>query len=95
VRVKEKVLPEIDDELARSASEFETLEELRAEIESRLLEQLSEELEIASARRRRRARDASEVETVEPLVERRTAELWSGIARSLQMRGISTETYLT
>ena len=30
--IKEKVLPEADDELARSASEFETLEELRAEI---------------------------------------------------------------
>jgi trigger factor len=94
--IKEKVLPEADDELARSASEFETLEELRAEIEARLLEQLTEELEI---RFREAAVDAlvnaSEVETVEPLVERRTAELWSGIARSLQMRGISTETYLT
>jgi trigger factor len=94
--IKEKVLPEADDELARSASEFETLDELRAEIESRLLEQLTEELEI---RFREAAVDelvnASEVETVEPLVERRTAELWSGIARSLQMRGISTEAYLT
>ena len=94
--IKEKVLPEVDDELARSASEFETLEELRAEIEARLLEQLTEELEL---RFREAAVDAlvnaSEVETVEPLVERRTAELWSGIARSLQMRGISTETYLT
>jgi trigger factor len=94
--VKEKVFPEIDDELARSASEFETLDELRGEIESRLLEQLTEELEL---RFREAAVDAlvkaSDVETVEPLVERRTAELWSGIARSLQMRGISTETYLT
>jgi trigger factor len=94
--VKEKVLPELDDELARSASEFETLDALRAEIEARLLEQLTEELEI---RFREAAVDAlvnaSEVETVEPLVERRTAELWSGISRSLQMRGISTETYLT
>jgi trigger factor len=94
--IKEKVLPELDDDLARSASEFETFGELRAEIESRLTEQLTEELEI----RFREAAvdalvDASEVETVEPLVERRTAELWSGIARSLQARGISTETYLT
>jgi trigger factor len=94
--VKEKVLPDLDDELARSASEFETLEELRSEIEARLLEQLTEELEV---RFREAAVDAlvaaSDVETVEPLVERRTAELWSGIARSLQARGISTETYLT
>lgn len=94
--IKEKVLPDVDDELARSASEFETIEELRTEIESRLLEQLTEELEV---RFREAAVDAlvgaSEVETVEPLVERRTAELWSGIARSLQARGISTETYLS
>src|SRR4029450_3022530 len=94
--VKEKVLPELEDDLARSARGVDSLAELRAEIESRLLEQLTEELEI---RFREAAVDAlvnaSDVETVEPLVERRTAELWSGIARSLQVRGISTETYLT
>src|SRR5690348_12736096 len=33
---KERVLPELDDELARSASECETLDELRSGIESRL-----------------------------------------------------------
>ena len=36
--IKEKVLPELDDELARSASEFDTLEELRADIEQRIRE---------------------------------------------------------
>ena len=94
--IKEKVLPGLDDDLARSASEFETLADLRAEIEARLLEQLTEELEV---RFREATVDAlvaaSDVEPVEPLVERRTAELWSGIARSLAARGISTETYLT
>jgi trigger factor len=94
--IKEKRLPELDDELARSATEFDTLAELRADIEARLREQLEEELTI----RLREAAvdalvDASQVETVEPLVERRTAELWTGIARSLQRRGISAETYLT
>ncbi len=38
--VKEKVLPPLDDELAKRASEFDTLAELRADIESRLREQL-------------------------------------------------------
>ena len=94
--IKERVLPELDDELAKAASEFDTLEELRAEIEARLREQLDEELTV----RFREAAidalvDASEVETVEPLVERRTAELWVNIARSLERRGISPETYLT
>jgi trigger factor len=94
--VKEIVLPELDDELAQKATEFETLAELRAEIEGRLREQLEEELNV---RFREAAVDAlvdsSHVETVAPLVERRTAELWSAIARSLERRGISTETYLT
>src|SRR5688572_21840721 len=34
--VNEKVLPEADDELARAASEFDTLAELRADIEGRI-----------------------------------------------------------
>jgi trigger factor len=94
--IKESVLPELDDELAKAASEFETMKDLRAEIEGRLREQLEEELTV----RFREAAvdmlvDASQVETVEALVERRTAELWSAIARSLERRGISAETYLT
>jgi trigger factor len=94
--LKESVLPELDDELTKKATEFETLVELRAEIEGRLREQLEEELNV---RFREAAVDAlvdsSHVETVAPLVERRTAELWSAIARSLERRGISIETYLT
>ena len=94
--IKEPVLPGLDDELAQAATEFNTLAELRADIEAHLREQLEEELTV---RLREAAVDAlveaSEVETVEPLVERRTAELWTGMARSLQRRGISAETYLT
>jgi trigger factor len=94
--VKEKTLRELDDELARAASEFESAAELREDVERRLREQLDEEIEV---RFREAAIDAlveaSAVETVEPVVERRTAELWVGIARSLERRGISAETYLT
>ncbi len=94
--IKESVLPELDDELAKAATEFDTLADLRADLEARLREQLEEELTVTL---REAAIDAlvnaSRVETVEPLVERRTAELWSGIARSLERRGISAETYLT
>lgn len=94
--IKEPRLPDLDDELARAVTEFETLAELRADIEGHLAEQLEDELTV---RLREAAVDAlveaSQVETVEPLVERRTAELWTGIARSLQRRGVSAETYLT
>jgi trigger factor len=47
--VKEKVLPEVDDEWANEASEFETVEELRADLRERLsraaAEQAAAELE--------------------------------------------------
>src|SRR5919109_941452 len=46
--IKEKVLPPLDDELARSTSEFETLAELRADIESRLRAALELEVEAAA-----------------------------------------------
>ena len=93
--IKEKKLPEVDDELARSASEFETLAELRSDIESRLLEQISEGGE---AQFRSDAIDAlvgaSRVNAGGPLVEARTRELLRGLAQQVESRGIPLETYL-
>ena len=93
--IKQKVLPELDDELARSASEFDTLAELRADIEGRLHEQLEAEIEDAF---RSNAVDtlvqASKVTPAGPLVESRTRELLTGFVRSLERRGIAAETYL-
>jgi trigger factor len=94
--INEKVLPGLDDGLATAATEFDTLDDLRADIESRLREQLEDELTVTLREAAIDALvDASRVETVEALVERRTAELWAGMARSLERRGISAETYLT
>src|SRR6478752_3106658 len=41
--IKEKVLPPLDDDLARAASEFDTLAELRADLEQRMHDVLEEE----------------------------------------------------
>jgi trigger factor len=94
--VKEKVLPPLDDDLAKAASEFETLAELRADVERELREQLEEVLE---AQFREEALDAvveaTTFDSLEPLVERRTAELASGLVRSLESRGIPLDTFLT
>jgi trigger factor len=94
--IKEKVLPELDDELARSASEFDTLDELRAEIEERLRAQIAEESE---AQFRSDVADAlvaaSKVDASGPLVEARTRELLRGLARQVEARGIPLDTYLT
>jgi trigger factor len=93
--LQEKVLPPVDDELAKAASEFETLDELRAEIEGRLLGQLEEELD---AQFRTAAVDAlvdaTRFEVADGLVQSRAVELWNALVRSLERRGISAEAYL-
>jgi trigger factor len=93
--IQERVLPPLDDDFARAASEFETLAELRADIEARLREQLEGELEL---KLRQDAVDAlvaeSTFDSLEPMVERRTAELATGFVRSLERRGLSLEVYL-
>ena len=92
--LKEKVLPPLDDELAKAASEFDTLEELRADIEHRIQEVLEEEAEtqFRSAAVDRLV-EASNVQVGGPLVEARTRELLNGLGRSLERRGISAEAY--
>jgi trigger factor len=93
--VKEKELPALDDELARATTEFDTLAELRDDIESRLREQLDDEIERAfRAETVDRLVDASNVDASGPLVEARASELLNGLARSFERRGISLETYL-
>jgi trigger factor len=93
--IKEKVLPPLDDELARAASEFDSLEELRADIESGIREQLEEEAQVRfRAAAVDRLAEASAVEAAGPLVETRTRELLSGLVRSVEGRGVSFDTYL-
>jgi trigger factor len=93
--LKERVLPPLDDELAKSASEFETLNELQSEIEDRLTAQVADELEgifrAAAVDELVRATDFS---PAGPLVELRTRELLNGLAHSLQQRGIDATSYL-
>jgi trigger factor len=93
--VQEKILPPVDDELARAASEFDTLEELRGSIEDAMREQLDAEIDAAF---RAAAVDelvrASEVQPALPLVRTRAADLLTGFARSLERRGVSLETYI-
>ncbi len=92
--INEAVLPEIDDELARSASEFDTIAELRADIEGRIREVLDEEIDAAF---RTVAVDTlvreSNVQAAGPLVESRARELLEGFLRSLASRGVTPEAY--
>jgi len=93
--LSEKVLPPADDELAKAASEFDTIAELREEIHTRLGAQLEEHLENQF---RAAALDAlveaTDLEVAPGLVQARAVEVWNGLVRSLESRGISPDVYI-
>jgi trigger factor len=93
--IKEKVLPPADDDLARSASEFDTLDGLRADIEQRIREQLEAETDEAF----RRATldglvEASNVQVEGPVVDARTRTLLRELDGVLRRSGGSLDAYL-
>jgi trigger factor len=93
--IKEKVLPPLDDDLAKAASEFDTVDELREEIEGRLRAQI--EADVNEAFRRAaldRLIDASNISVDGPIVDSRTRGLLESFDEMLRRRGGSLETYL-
>lgn len=92
--VKERLLPELDDDFAADAG-FEDLAELRAEIRERLT---ADDTARADAEFRQAALDvavdAAEVPLTDELVEARAAEMWERTVHSLAHRGVSRESYL-
>src|SRR5262249_16190862 len=93
--VKEKVLPPLDDDLARAASEFDTIDELRQDVEQRLREEIEAQVNEAF---RRAALDAvveaTDVDPSGPLVDARTRALIREMDEMMRSRGASLETYL-
>jgi trigger factor len=93
--IKEKVLPPLDDELARSASEFDTLDELRADVEERLREQLEAEADEAFRRAALdRLVEASNVQVSGPMVDARTRTLLRELDGVMRRSGGSLDAYL-
>ena len=90
----EKVLPPLDDAVVKQASEFDSVDALRSDIESRLRRQIDDEIEgqfrAAAADALVRATDYT---PRGPLVEARTRELLTGLAQQLEARGIDANSY--
>lgn len=93
--VKEKKLPELDDEFAETAAGFDSLDELKEDIASRLREREEERIERAF---RDAALDAvvadATIDIPDALVEARGKELWDRMLHQLSHQGISKEIYL-
>jgi trigger factor len=93
--VREKVLPELDDNFASDASEFDTLEELRADIRAKLGEAVGERIEqdfrVAAIDA---AVENATVELPDELAAARATERWERVERRLAGRGMDPNAYL-
>jgi trigger factor len=92
--VRQKELPELDDDFASEASEFDTIDELRADIEDKLrhAQEHSIEDEFREAVVDAAVAEAS-VDLPDELVAARAEEMWERTERALRAQGIDPETY--
>ncbi|HET7484696.1 MAG TPA: trigger factor [Solirubrobacterales bacterium] len=92
--VREKVLPELDDEFASEASEFDTLDELRADIAKRVGEAVDERAEQDfRAAAVDAAVDAASIDLPGDLVAARAAERLERLERRIAGQGMNPETF--
>ena len=93
--VKEKRLPELDDDFAVEAGGYDSLDELRTEIESRIAQAEERAIE---AEFREAAVDAvvdkAKVQVPKELVHSKAHEMWHRTARRLASQGVNPEQYL-
>ncbi len=93
--VKEQELPELDDEFAQTASEFDTIEELRQDVATRL--ERNKRLEQAAAARDavlEQLLDSSEIPLPEGVVAEELAGRRQEIEQQLTYAGMTMEQYL-
>jgi trigger factor len=93
--VREKVLPELDDDFASEASEFDTLDELREDIAKRVAEAVGQRAEqdfrVAAVDA---AAAAASLDLPDDLATARATERWERVERQLAGRGMTPEAFL-
>ena len=92
--IKEKELPELDDEFASEVSEFETLAEYKEDIKKNLSERKAQE---AKRAKEDAVIDAiindSDIEIPEPMLETEQRHMADDFGQRIQMQGINLEQY--
>jgi trigger factor len=93
--VKEKRLPDLDDDFAVEAGGYDTLDELRAEIQERLreVEERAIETEFREAAVDAVAKEAT-VDIPHELVHEKAHEMWHRTASRLAQQGVDPKRYL-
>lgn len=93
--IKRKEMPEVDDDFAKDVSEFESLEELKADLKNKL-----EQTAVENAERDFRnnsikaAVDNATVDIPEVMIEQRIGQMIQDLQVSLENRGMKLDAYL-
>ncbi len=93
--IKEKELPEIDDEFASEVSEFDTLAEYKADVKKNLEERKAKEAKDAKEEAVIEAIiEASEMDIPEAMIETQQRQMVDEFAQRITMQGLSMEQYM-
>jgi trigger factor len=93
--VKRKEVTEMDDEFAKDVSEFETLEELKADIKNKLLKTAEEQAEKDYKNSViEKAVENATVEIPAVMIKERVDQMINDLAQRLQYQGLSFDQYL-
>lgn len=92
--IKVKELPELDDEFAKDVSDFDTLEEYKADVKAKLLEKKEDD---AYDEKENAVIDkiieASQMEIPDAMIDYQVQGMMDDFSRNLQMQGLSVEQY--
>lgn len=93
--IKERELPELNDEFASDVSEFETLSEYREDVKKNLEEKKQKDAKNAKEEAAVKAAvDASEMDIPDAMLETQQKQMVDEFAQRITMQGISMEQYL-
>ena len=93
--ISEKTLPELDDEFASEVSEFDTLEEYKADVRTKLLEKKEEAVKTQKENAlTEKAVENAEMDIPAMMIESQAEDMVRDFGQRLQMQGMKLEQYL-
>lgn len=90
-----KELPQLDDEFAQEVSEFDTLDEYKADVKKNLEEKKAEAAKTAKENAAvDKAVENAQMDIPEPMIDSQVEQMINDYARRLQSQGLSMEQYM-
>lgn len=92
--IKERELPPLDDDFAKEASEFDTLEEFRAGVREQLEQSLQQQIEGEfRGRALEEVAKNAEAPVPEPMIDEKAGEMLQSFERSIRQQGLDPQQY--